>query len=255
MLRIRARISKPILKFSIVSKIRLITLDLDNTLWDVDSIIIKAEKAMVQWLTEHVPEAMAHYQRDNLMQIRARVLADFKDKAHDLSFMRTQVLFEVMQHAGLNDKQAREMAQRAFDVFFEGRNQVVFFPGAIEMLGALSERFPLYALTNGNANVEKAGLSGFLHGAYSSADVGASKPHPDMFHAPLQHLGLKPSEAIHIGDHLVDDIAGAADVGMHTIWVNLVNTQRDADDPLPTREVSNLAAVETAVEHIDSSLS
>lgn len=235
-----------------MSKIRLITLDLDNTLWDVERIIIKAEQSMVQWLTEHVPESMAHYQRENLMQIRARVLADFKDKAHDLSFMRTQVLFEVMQHAGLNEKQAREMAQRAFDVFFEGRNQVVFFPGAIEMLGALSERFPLYALTNGNASIEKAGLSDFLQGAYSSADVGASKPHPDMFHAPLQHLGLNPNEAIHIGDHLVDDIAGAADVGMHTIWVNLVNTQRTSADPVPTQEVANLAAVAAAVEQIDA---
>jgi len=238
-----------------MSKIRLITLDLDNTLWDVNSIIIKAEKAMVQWLTEHVPESLAHYQRDNLMQIRAQVLADFKDKAHDLSFMRTQVLYGVMQHAGLNDKQAQEMARRAFEVFFEGRNQVVFFPGAVDMLGALSERFLLYALTNGNANIEKAGLGEYLHGAYNSADVGASKPQPEMFHAPLQALGLHPHEAIHIGDHLVDDIAGAASVGMHTIWVNLVNAQRHADDPLPTQEVSNLAAVKTAVEHINSSLS
>ena len=138
-----------------MSKIRLITLDLDNTLWDVDSIIIKAEQDMVQWLTDHVPDSLVHYHPDSLTDIRDAVYAAHQQQGHDLSFMRKQVLFEVMRRTGLNDGQARAMAERAFDVFFEGRNRVVFFPGALEMLGTLCELYPVYALTNGNANIDK----------------------------------------------------------------------------------------------------
>ncbi len=237
-----------------MSRLQLITLDLDNTLWDVDSIIIKAEGELLKWLGEHVPDSLQHYQGERLDEIRAAVFAEFHHQAHDLSFMRTQVLYEVIRRTGMQDREARQRAQQAFEVFFEGRNRVVFFPGALDMLEDLSRRFNIYALTNGNANIEKAGLSGYLSGAYSSADVGAKKPHPDMFHAPLTELDLHPQQAVHIGDHLVDDIHGANAVGMHSIWVNLTEHYRSDNDSTPTREVADLSAVAQAVEDIHSGL-
>ena len=235
-----------------MSRIQLITLDLDNTLWDVDSIIVKAEQNMVQWLRDHVPDSLQYYVGDTLNDIRQQVFTEHQKQSHDLSFMRTQVLFEVIRRTGMQDKEAYRYAQQAFDVFFEGRNQVVFFPGALDMLEDLSRRFRIYALTNGNANIEKAGLGDFLAGAYSSADVGVKKPHPDMFQAPLSELELHPTQAVHVGDHLVDDIHGANAVGMHTIWVNLTDQQRTHADSEPTHEVDNLAAVVHAVEDLHS---
>jgi len=235
-----------------VSRIKLITLDLDNTLWDVDSIIVKAEAEMIRWLQDRIPESVAHYQGDNLVQIRSRVWQAFQHKSHDLSFMRTEVLYEVIKRTGMPSNEARRCAQQAFDVFFEGRNRVEFFPGALDMLDTLSNRFVIYALTNGNADIEHAGLSGFVAGAYSAADVGVRKPHPDMFHAPLTALSLHPRQAIHIGDHLVDDVQGADDVGMFSIWVNRTEQTRQAQDANPTREVADLHEVAGAVADINS---
>jgi FMN hydrolase / 5-amino-6-(5-phospho-D-ribitylamino)uracil phosphatase len=233
-----------------MSRIKLITLDLDNTLWDVDSIIIKAEKMLITWLSENIPDALAHYQPDNLNRLRQEVVARHADKTHDLSFMRTQILFEVMRQTGLAEADARRQAQAAFNVFFEGRNQVVLFDGALEMLHSLSREFDIIALTNGNANINRTGLADFFSGAYSAADVGNKKPHPAMFKAPLSALQLKPDQAIHIGDHLVDDIQGAEGVGMHSIWVNLVGAQ--PVDVTPSREVTHLGAVKDAVQQIAS---
>jgi len=235
-----------------MNAITLITLDLDNTLWDVDSIIVKAEETLVNWLREEIPDSLSHYRRETLTEIREQVLVRHPEYRHDLSFMRTEVMFEVMLRTGLKPPEARVYAQRAFDVFFEGRNRVVFFPGALDMLHELSRRFDLIALTNGNANIVKAGLSEFMRGAYSPADVGQKKPHPAMFNAPLEELSLRPSQAIHVGDHLVDDIQGANDVGMHSVWVNLTNQSRGSNDAQPTREVNNLEAVIGAVEAIYS---
>ena len=233
-----------------MSTIKLITLDLDNTLWDVDSIIIRAEQDMVAWIAEQAPAGLPVYQGDGMDKIRARVFEEFAHQRHDLSFMRTQVLWAVFQHAGYPEREARSLAEAAFAVFFEGRNRVEFFPGAEDMLEALSQQFTVMALTNGNADIHRAGIGHYMAGAYSSADVGASKPHPDMFLAPLQALDLQPRQGIHVGDHLIDDVGGAHGVGMHSIWVNLKEHALTDEDPRPTRTVTELNAVLQAIEEI-----
>ncbi len=233
-----------------MSRIKLVTLDLDNTLWDVDSIIVQAEAEMVAWLEAHVPDCVALYQSDALGEVRDEVFAQHKDRAHDLSFMRTAVLQTLMQRAGYGDTEARQLAGRAFEVFFEGRNRVVLFPGAEDMLTALAERYTLFALTNGNADIDKAGLAAYFQGAFSSADVGVKKPHARMFEAPLQRVDVAAHQAVHVGDHLVDDVQGAAGVGMHTVWVNLNDAMHEGDVH-PTHEVSDLEQVAEVIRQLE----
>ena len=123
------------------------------------------------------------------------------------------------------------------------------------MLKTLSKRYPVYALTNGNADASRTGISPYLKGAISSALVGASKPDPSMFHAALNQAGTSAQYCVHIGDHLHDDIRGADAVGMHSIWVNLQQSERADSDPSPTREVNQLSDIVAAVTAIEASLS
>ncbi len=51
----------------------------------------------------------------------------------------------------------------------------------------------------------------------SSADVGYLKPHPAIFQAALDCLGIQADEAIFIGDSPEADIAGAQSVGMKAV--------------------------------------
>lgn len=228
-----------------------ITLDLDNTLWDVDSIIIRAEADMRAWMTEQAPGSMAHYVPETLGEIRAGVAQAHGDKIHDLSFMRQRVLEEVMLRSGYAPNEAQALAQGAFEVFFTGRNRVQFFPGARAALDSLSKNYQIYALTNGNADIHQAGLGDYLAGAYNSASVGQSKPHQDMFQAPLKDLNLRPEQVIHVGDNLLDDIHGANSVGMHTIWVNLVDALAHDAPSQPHREISHLSQLVDAVASLD----
>lgn len=55
--------------------------------------------------------------------------------------------------------------------------------------------------------------------------TGWRKPRPEIFHATLAALGVKPEEALHVGDNLTADISGAAAAGLHTAWL----TRRIAD--------------------------
>ena len=232
--------------------IRVITLDLDNTLWDVDRVIIRAEANMKNWLAEQAPEVFAAYQPELLTVLRQQALSQVGDKRHDLSFMRIHILTKVAEHAGHTKTAAQAIAEGAFEVFFEGRNQVQFFPGALEMLEQVGQQFPIIALTNGNANVDRAGIGAYLSGAYSSADVGASKPDAAMFNAPLRDFGFKPEQAIHIGDHLTDDVHGANEAGLYSIWINFDNRARTRDEPQPSLEINQLQDVHAAITAISN---
>ena len=66
----------------------------------------------------------------------------------------------------------------------------------------------------------------------------------------LQHVDVEAHEAVHVGDHLVDDVKGAAAVGMHTVWVNL-NEAAHEGEVLPTHEVSALDQVAEVIRQLE----
>lgn len=51
----------------------------------------------------------------------------------------------------------------------------------------------------------------------SAADVGWLKPHPRIFQAALQRLGVTPRQVVFVGDNPVADIAGAQNAGMRAV--------------------------------------
>lgn len=233
-------------------QIKVVSLDLDNTLWDVSSTIRRAEEKLRGWLQSHAPDSLAFYHPESLPNLKEQLVKQYPDKRHDLSFLRIQILTQVMQQAGFNDADARHMGEAAFACFFEWRNRVEFYPGALEMLASLQDRYALYSLTNGNADVQATGIAQFLEGAISSADVGASKPDPAMFEAVLNSSKAAASEVVHIGDHLFDDIQGAQRSGLNAIWVNLDQAQSPEDDQQPAHAVTALNQVLSALERIES---
>jgi putative hydrolase of the HAD superfamily len=236
-------------------KIEIVTLDLDNTLWDVETTIIQAEKDMRAWMAKYIPAALDLYKSEEATAIRNKVVAENADKVHDLTFLRVEVLFNIISATQSDKTLSRKLAQEAFAVFFKGRNNVAFFPYALKMLEQLSEKYTLFALTNGNADVEQVGIDKYLAGAVSSADVGASKPSPRMFEAVLDMANIEAHQAIHVGDHLVDDIQGAHEAGMHTLWVNLSQQAYTDENTRANIEVNSLSDLPLAIESYQQSLS
>ncbi len=233
--------------------IRIVTFDLDNTLWDVNSVIIAAEREMRAWLDVHVPEFTARFDREAMLEVRKLVVSGDAGLAHDVSALRRAVLNHAIRACGYADSEASRHADNAFEVFYAARQRVEFFDNALEVLDELRGRYQLGALTNGNADIERIGLGSVFTFAFSSADVGRSKPAPDMFHAALEHCDAEARECVHVGDNLVDDIHGAAEVGMHTVWTNHAAATLEGAGSRPTREVSSLAELPQAIEDIHSS--
>ncbi len=94
-----------------------------------------------------------------------------------------------------------------------------------ELLAALRRRVRLALCSNWSwtpsalAILEGAGLREHFDTLAISHDVGLRKPRPEIFEAALAGLGVRPDEALHVGDNLAADIVGAASLGIRTVWV------------------------------------
>ena len=200
--------------------IRLVTFDLDNTLWETDNTIRRAETEMRDTFNRRVPDFSERFDFHATQALREQVVADTPEIAHDVSRLRTEILFRAARECGCGEDDARAYAEEAFEVFLHARHRVSYLDGALDLLEVLKPRYILVSLTNGNADFTRLGLDRYFAFGFTAADVGAMKPHRAMFDAALERASVAGENAVHVGDQPVDDVQGAKDVGMHTIWFN-----------------------------------
>ena len=196
--------------------IRTITVDLDDTLWEIHPVIRRAEQRLYAWLGEHYPAITEKYSREELRVLRQQVLEQHADKVHDLTFLRYTVLTEAAAAAGYTEFRVDE----AFAVFDKVRNSVEMFPEARPALIALRRRYTLISVTNGNASLEKIGIDDLFDGHINAAMAGAAKPARPIFDVAVRAGGAAPHETLHVGDHPLYDVYGAREAGLRTAWVN-----------------------------------
>jgi putative hydrolase of the HAD superfamily len=68
--------------------------------------------------------------------------------------------------------------------------------------------------------LERVGLAPLLDRVITSAEVGARKPAAAMFEAALAAARVTPAQAMHVGDSLDEDVAGARAAGIAAVWLN-----------------------------------
>ena len=199
-----------------MQSVRAITLDLDDTLWEIAPVIRRAEAALWRWLEENFPDIPGRFTAEAAMEIRESVMAEHADRRHDLRFLRRAVLSRMAQEAGYGS----ELVEPAFGVFDAARNRVDLYPDVVPALTRLAGRFPIIALTNGNANLETIGIRHLFSDIVTAVDAGAAKPAPAIFEYAVARSGFCPAEIAHVGDHPEIDVAGAAGAGLSTVWMN-----------------------------------
>jgi FMN hydrolase / 5-amino-6-(5-phospho-D-ribitylamino)uracil phosphatase len=200
-----------------LEKIKAITLDLDDTLWPIWPTIERAEKALHDWLAEHAPMTSALFANPAaLRDIRAEMSSSRPDLKHDMSALRRESIRLALHRAGDDPM----LADAAFEVFFAERQRVTLFDDALPALERLAARFPLVALSNGNADLQRIGLGRFFRAAVCARDFGVGKPDPRIFHAAAGAVDSSPEFILHVGDDVTLDALGALNAGMQAAWLN-----------------------------------
>ena len=91
--------------------------------------------------------------------------------------------------------------------------------------------------------LEGAGLWELVDGAASSAVVGEAKPAPAVFDEALRIAGVGAHDAIHVGDSVDNDIAGARAAGIRALLVD----RSDAPAPGGVETVRSLGEVASLI--------
>lgn len=200
-----------------IACIKAVTLDLDDTLWPIWPTIQRAELALSSWLAHRAPGAAAMFADTRTrLEIRAHVVQSRPELGHDLSAIRLESIRTALHRT----QEDSGLAEPAFEVFFAERMRVELFDDVLPALAALSSRFPLIALSNGNAHVARVGLGHFFAHSLSASEFGVAKPDSRIFHAAASKVGVSSDAVLHVGDDAVLDVLGALGAGMQAVWVN-----------------------------------
>ena len=232
-----------------VGLISAITFDLDDTLYDNRPVILRTEQESLSFVQQYHPSLNALEDTD-LKRIRQSLLLTEPEIYHDVTEWRRRAVERAMLEAGLTADEAAEGAQAAMQHFAKWRSRVDVPQETHETLAKLAEKWPLVAITNGNAQPALFGLADYFEFVLRAGPDGRAKPFNDMYHLAAQRLNMPLGEILHVGDDLTTDVAGAIRCGMQACWIKPEGADllTAADSRLlPHLEISRLASLTTLI--------
>lgn len=222
-----------------------LTFDLDDTLYDNRPVIERTERESMSFVQNYHPSLSALTKPD-FMRLRQAIRLAEPDIYHDVTEWRRRAVERAMLEAGLTAHEAAAGAAASMENFARWRSRIDVPQETHDTLAALAQKWPLVAITNGNAEPHLFGLDKYFKFVLRAGPHGRSKPFNDMYHLAAQKLALPLEQILHVGDDLTTDVAGAVRCGMQACWINLQEgdlMQIDDSRLLPHLEISRLASL------------
>lgn len=212
--------------------LKALFLDMDETLCDTFSANERAKQLMGQALeAEYGAELdgqgvanayVAGIYRQWSDRQRARYLPIIEQQSEGV--FRLQLISDVLAEQGVGDV-SKAAAQALQDNFDGDRLEAFdFYPGIAEFLTEARKLFTLVVITNGPEfsqipKIEAVNLTEYVDHIIIGGQEPEQKPARSIFDKALKLANCKAHEAIHVGDSLAADIAGAHNSGITSIWI------------------------------------
>ncbi|HET7767139.1 MAG TPA: HAD-IA family hydrolase [Chloroflexota bacterium] len=153
----------------------------------------------------------------------------------------TWVYAQIFTQLGVPEPHHTALAER-LHAHFNAIETWRLYPDAIPTLEALQPRrhagLKLGIISNWEdwleALLTHLDVARYFDFAIISATIQLEKPDPAIFHAALDRAGVRPHEAVHIGDSVHADVEGALGVGVIPVLLDRRHRYRDAPTTLPT---------------------
>ena len=213
-------------------EIKLITFDLDDTLWDNMPIITRAEIDTRKYIEERVGK-IEWGDLNDFLNLREELIKEDPSIAWDISKLRKEIFRKKLAYVkpqSLRDK----IVEEAFIIFINKRHEIQLFNGVENALSELSNKYILGVLTNGNADVYRFDFGRYFKFSISSLEAKNSKPNRAHFDKALEEVeNIAFDEIIHIGDHQINDILFASKLGIESLWFNKNNVDWEQEFEKP----------------------
>jgi putative hydrolase of the HAD superfamily len=124
-------------------------------------------------------------------------------------------------------------------------------PAVRALIDRLAARYRLAVVTNGSsasqrAKLQRTELADRIPHIFISGELGVAKPQPEIFESALAACECSADEALFVGDHPENDIAGAMQLGMRSCWVAGRRTYPPGL-PTPTWTVNRVTELEAVL--------
>ncbi|MDH5448673.1 MAG: HAD family hydrolase [Candidatus Bathyarchaeota archaeon] len=160
---------------------------------------------------------------------------------------------EALNHLGYTTTPQDERIKTAVNVFFEDYvHALKLRPSTKLTLQKLYKNYKLGLVSNFTyapviyAALRKLKINGFFNAVIVSEAVGWRKPDPKIFQEALERLHVESDEAFYVGDTPLEDIQGATNVSMKTVFIpsqfNSLSDMQKAAQP-PDYTVENLGDI------------
>ena len=222
---------------------RAIAFDLDNTLWDIEPVLARAEARLGAWLQQHCPRIARNVSAADMRRAREQLARTEPHNAHDISYLRVAALAAHARAHGYDER----IAEQAFAVFLRARNEVELFPEVADALARLQRRYLLASLSNGNADLGRIGLKHLFTVSLNARQIGAAKPQRRCFERLAQELALRGREIAYVGDDPLLDVTAAREAGLVTVWMNRRTLDWPAHLPRADLVVADCAQLASAL--------
>lgn len=105
------------MKKEIFARVRVVTVDLDNTLWKTLPVIKEANKALFHFLGAQYPGILDRFPPESWRALQDKMMENFPEDSHDLSKVRLRAIEYAANICGEKDPAA--VSQEAFSVFIQ----------------------------------------------------------------------------------------------------------------------------------------
>jgi putative hydrolase of the HAD superfamily len=202
-----------------------ISFDLDDTLYSNHPIMLATDKQMVSYFTRVLSDygidtTKTVYSSRYWFPYRQQAIAQWPQLKHDVGLLRQKSYLLGALALGIDNAAAEEFANAALVYFTEQRSNFILPQHTHDFLAYLKSKRPLVAITNGNVDTDKIGISQYFSHHFHASIDNRLKPDADMFNKTCLVLDIKPVELLHVGDCGKNDVLGGINAGCQTAWLN-----------------------------------
>ncbi len=214
--------------------------DLDNTFWDVreNQRCALSELFSLYKMECYFDSFSVFY--NTFININSQLWIDYRDGLIQRETLRNDRFIKLLASVNItNDKLALQLSDSYLQITPHYNNLI---PHSEEVLTYLNEKYPLGLITNGFNEVQfnkikYAGIEKYFNSVVTSEFAGVNKPNPEIFFYAMKQVKVTPKTCIMIGDDPYNDIWGASESGMDSIYFNFQNIKCDTP---PTYEIQSL---------------